>query len=71
MKLTGDRCRCAHCNEFFNSQTAFEKHRIARQCRTPGQMKALGMTVNASGFWITKPNPILRVTGGEISRDQS
>lgn len=55
--LTGDRCQCAACLEYFNSTRAFDRHRRGvypdRRCRTPDEMTAAGMSVNAAGFWIT------------------
>lgn len=59
MTLTGDRCRCPTCREYFNSTTAFDKHRIGsfsvdRRCLNPTEMQAKGMSQNAGGFWITK-----------------
>lgn len=60
MKLTGDRCRCGACGEYFNSTRAFDKHRVgpyeSRSCMTAEQMREKGMDVNARGFWITARN---------------
>lgn len=56
MKLTGDKNQCPNCNLFFNSTTAFDKHRTgpfnARQCLTKDQMTLKGMEVNSKGFWV-------------------
>ena len=57
MNLSGQRNQCRGCGHFFNSNSAFDKHRtgeygIDRRCRTPAEMTALGMAVNASGFWV-------------------
>lgn len=59
MKLTGNRNQCQSCKEYFNSNTAFDKHRTgdhghSRRCRTPQEMTALGMLVKSAGFWITE-----------------
>jgi hypothetical protein len=59
MRLTGSRNQCQSCKQYFNSVTAFDKHRIGehgvnRRCRTPEEMTALGMLVNHAGFWITE-----------------
>ena len=59
MKLTARRNQCPSCNEYFNSTTAFEKHRTGkfcrgRRCMTPAEMTALGMLINSAGFWITE-----------------
>lgn len=55
MKLTGSRCQCTVCKEFFNSTTAFDEHRKGpfkplgqRYCDTSGLFK------NSAGFWVTK-----------------
>jgi hypothetical protein len=59
MRLTGSRNQCQGCKQYFNSVTAFDKHRVGehgvdRRCRTPEEMTALGMFVNHAGFWITE-----------------
>ena len=57
-KLNGDHCRCAACGEYFNSTAAFDKHRIGdmtmRSCRTPDVMRAVGMQISSTGWWITE-----------------
>ena len=59
MKLTHHRCQCAGCREYFNSTLAFDKHRTgvgaARRCRTPEEMRSIGMSQNPQGWWITRP----------------
>ena len=60
MNLTGQRNQCRGCNHYFNSNLAFTKHRTGeyehngRRCRTPEEMTAKGMSLNADGFWITE-----------------
>jgi hypothetical protein len=59
MKLTGSRNQCQACKQYFNSNSAFDKHRtgehgVSRRCRTPEEMTALGMLINHAGFWITE-----------------
>lgn len=59
MRLTGSRNQCQSCKQYFNSNTAFDKHRtgqhgVDRRCRTVEEMTALGMLVNHAGFWITE-----------------
>lgn len=60
MRLTGQRNQCQGCKEYFNSNTAFDKHRTGkhcnqtRRCMTPEEMMAKGMLKNAAGFWITE-----------------
>jgi hypothetical protein len=64
-RLRGDRNRCSTCGEYFNSTTAFDKHRAGeppnrrspletRRCLIPAEMRALGMVLNAAGWWVTK-----------------
>ena len=62
MKLGNSRCQCATstggCGEYFNSLTAFDKHRVGeygggRRCMTRDEMEASGMSVNSDGFWIS------------------
>lgn len=61
MKLTGQRCQCPDCREYFNSVAAFDRHRDGshkkqtRHCVDPAK---LGMSRNAAGFWITAPKPV-------------
>lgn len=57
MKLGGSRNQCGGCKQYFNSNTAFEKHRIGqhgvdRRCMTEEEMTNAGMSVNSHGFWI-------------------
>lgn len=54
--LTGDRNQCPSCKEYFNSTSAFDKHRAGehgkdRHCLTKEQMVAKGMILGADGFW--------------------
>jgi hypothetical protein len=55
--LRGDHCRCAACHLEFNSTAAFDKHRIGehpgRRCRTIPEMRAAGMVLSSTGWWIT------------------
>lgn len=62
MNLTGQRNQCRGCDQHFNSNAAFDKHRTGdyktgRRCRTPEEMIAKGMSLNAAGFWVTKNMP--------------
>jgi hypothetical protein len=62
MRLTGNRCRCSGCGEYFNSVSIFDRHRAGdwqerganRRCLTVDQMLAKGYLKNAAGFWIEK-----------------
>ncbi len=58
-KLAGDRNQCPTCKRYFNSTSAFEKHRTGtigsdRRCMTVPEMEARGMATNRAGFWMTK-----------------
>ena len=52
-----ERMRCPTCLEMFNSESAFDQHRFEkageRRCRTPEQMREIGMKEGAGG-WTTK-----------------
>lgn len=68
MKLTGNRNQCQGCKQYFNSNSAFDKHRTgvycsSRRCRTPEEMLALGMLINHAGFWITEKYDGNRIAG--------
>ena len=65
-RLTGSRCLCRGCNEYFNSVYAFDRHRIwasptVHRCLTREEMVGKGMSINSSGFWITEPRRTHRV----------
>jgi len=58
LKLTGSRCQCRGCLEYFNSSGLFARHRVGdwqnatRRCLTVEQMTARGWLKNGAGFWI-------------------
>lgn len=65
-KLTGNRCRCAACGDYFNSTSTFDRHRAgtfaargtwphARRCLTTEELHAKGWARNVVGFWIERP----------------
>jgi len=61
MKLTGSRCQCRACGEYFNSAFAFDKHRIGehgktRRCMTSNEMSGKGMERNQALFWVSSPS---------------
>lgn len=65
-RLTGSRCLCRGCGEYFNSVFSFDRHRIwasptVQRCLTHEEMVRKGMSINASGFWITEPHRKHRV----------
>ena len=59
MKLTGSRNQCGGCRQYFNSNYAFERHRVGkhgedRRCLTPEEILEKGWTKNPAGFWMTE-----------------
>ena len=59
--LTGNRCQCAACGEYFNSTSSFDRHRAgdsssrtSRRCRTPAELILRGWSRNTRGFWIER-----------------
>jgi hypothetical protein len=72
-RLTGSRCLCRGCGQLFNSVTAFDSHRVddrtgpahaARRCLTPAEMRRVGMSLNATEFWITEVRKKDRIKTG-------
>jgi len=60
--LRGNRNQCGVCNQYFNSNTPFEIHRVGqhgvnRRCMIEEEMLAAGMSLNADGFWISSKMP--------------
>jgi hypothetical protein len=59
--LTGNRCQCPTCGEYFNGTQPFDRHRTGdyanadrpntRGCLTVAEMEAAGFLRNAAGFW--------------------
>jgi hypothetical protein len=68
--LTGRRCQCTACGDLFNSETAFDRHRVGdfaglggintRRCMTEAELLAAGLSRNRAGAWIT--SVFLRLT---------
>lgn len=64
-KLTNSRCQCCGCGEYFNSDSAFQMHRVGefgraigpniRRCLSPDEMRAAKMAKTPDDWWITKP----------------
>ena len=61
-KLTGNRCQCTVCGDYFGSVRGFERHRVGsvgasdRRCMTVAEMLAAGWQRNPAGFLLT-PDP--------------
>lgn len=61
-KFSGDRNQCPTCGRYFNSTSAFDKHRagafgVDRRCMSEDEMRERGMCENAAGFWIGSKRP--------------
>lgn len=60
MKLTGERCQCTGCGEYFNRVSTFDRHRVGehgvdRRCLTVEEMEAKTWRKNEAGFWLSEP----------------
>ncbi|OOG43233.1 hypothetical protein B0E52_09865 [Rhodanobacter sp. C06] len=58
-KLTGNRCQCTACGEYFNGVQPFDRHRVGsfgtdRRCLDVQAMEAAGFVRNAAGFWTSE-----------------
>lgn len=56
-KLTGPRCQCCGCGEYFSRERAFDRHRVGqfgvdRRCLTTSELIARGWHRNPAGFWV-------------------
>lgn len=54
-RLTGNRCQCTACGEFFSSPRSFDRHRIGdyakrRECIPAAQLLTNGWTRTSRGF---------------------
>ena len=59
MNLTGNKCECTACGQFFNRVSTFDKHRVgtlgaSRRCLSVDEMAAKGWRLNDKGFWLTE-----------------
>ena len=64
LRLTGNRCQCPTCGEYFNGVQPFDRHRVGhyansgqrntRRCLAVAEMEARGWTRNGAGFWTTE-----------------
>lgn len=55
-RLTGNRCQCPTCAEYFNGVQPFDKHRVGeygkdRRCMTVAEMRSAGFMRSPAGFW--------------------
>lgn len=59
LKLTGCRCQCCACGEYFGNVVVFDRHRVGqhgvnRRCLSPDEMAAKGWAQNDRGFWLRR-----------------
>jgi len=75
-KLSGNKCQCSACHEYFNSTFMFDKHRQgkythdtrSRYCLTPAEMEAKGYSRNENGWWISGKRPSWPMQGAQVRR---
>ena len=68
LTLTGRRCQCCGCGEYFNGERGFDRHRVGvygvnRHCLSAAEMTARGWHRNAAGFWA-----VTRLDGAGMER---
>lgn len=52
--VTKTKCQCTGCKEFFNSVSAFDKHRVnGERCLSIDEMLEKKMVKNKTGHWCT------------------
>ena len=61
-KLTGNRCQCPTCGQYFSRVRMFDRHRVGpygkkgepcgRRCLTVAEMAGRGWLVNVDGLWV-------------------
>src|SRR5688572_22197191 len=62
-RLTGCRCQCPVCGDYFGNVVGFDRHRVGafsmpgefaheRRCLTPAELDACGWVRNERGFWL-------------------
>jgi hypothetical protein len=78
LRLTGARCRCAACRDFFNSTSSFDRHRVGnwtergshRRCLSAQEMIERGWKRNTAGFWIERQRSLPSLDGARESGDR-
>lgn len=56
-KLSGQRCQCCACGEYFNKVVTFDLHRVGkfdkdRRCLTVQEMRDRNMTKTQDDYWL-------------------
>jgi hypothetical protein len=67
--LTGCRCQCVECGDYFGNVVGFDRHRVGdygagRRCLTAKELGCRGWVRNERGFWL-RPRPERGPTGTE------
>lgn len=57
LTLTGCRCQCVACGDYFGNVVGFDRHRVGwygvdRHCLTAGELASRGWVRNVRGFWL-------------------
>lgn len=61
-RLTGSRCQCMVCGDYFGSERGFDRHRVGeigapdRRCLAATELAASGWVRDRRGFWL-QPDP--------------
>ena len=61
--LQGEHNQCPGCGEYFNSNYAFDFHRIGdhgidRRCASVQEMETMGMALNKTNWWVSRQKAI-------------
>jgi len=56
-RLTGSRCQCCACGNYFGNVDVFDRHRVGeygtdRRCLSVEEMTVMGWERNERGFWL-------------------
>ena len=82
LRLTGSRCQCPACGEYFNSTSTFDRHRVGdfakpgqlmgtRRCLFVSDLVAKGWGRNAAGFWIERAREVATARAGGHNATQA
>jgi hypothetical protein len=77
LTLTGNRNQCTGCDEYFDHDYGFDRHRVGkyagsqRRCLSVAEMVNKGFSKNAKGFWIIEPQTAARVASARQGRSRT
>lgn len=69
LRLSGSRCQCTVCDDYFGSERGFMRHRVGemgtpqRRCLTPEELVHLQWVRDVRGFWL---QPDARRSGDDL-----